>query len=367
MTKRLLLLLIICSSLLTLIGCTNQLVNGTANEVPAPKVDTTEQTDTTIDQANSETPPEKLVEVPSSTSPLPKEEKTAEIAKEVPLAATVKKELNTTEKVVSSTKVTTAKAVEKPVPAKTTTLAPEKVQEEVINEPKVGVSDTYVKVETEGFKPPTSDKDKKKQEEQQQLAKTKPIPVTPSRSYGTRTTPSKPRGRRMSKGTSTNTAFNFLSKEDLARNGTKEIRWLTFDEAQRNHAVAPKKWLIFAHTEWCANCPKMEQYLENSVLVDYINANYYPVMIDGEDRKNMGKFGFDESVGKNGTHEFVLYLTRGKPGYPTLAVWDESQSNPQARKGILNTYESYLYLKYFGDDFYKQYTWKEYLFLLGSK
>lgn len=374
MIKRLLLLLIISSGLLTLIGCNNQLVNGTG-EVAVSTVDEQKQTNSIADakadgvsinndnsstevllSTKDETPAEEVVTTPKKTT-----------EKVVEKTSAVKEEV----KEPSPTKVEVVQqTVRKETAPSVSTSSLEKETPEVKQE--VGISKPYIKMPNNGgFKPPISEEAQQKKEEQKRIAQSKNKSYESGREYGIASKKPSTK-RRMSKGTSSNSAFkiNILSKEELDRSGTKAVNWLSLDEAQRRHNASPKKWLVFVHTEWCANCPKMEKSLMNASVAEYINKNFYPVMIDAEDktpfRSATEVYGFNETAGRNGTHEFILYLLRGSLGYPALAIWDESQTIPQAKKGYLNPHDTYKFIKYFGDNYDKQFNWQEFMIRIND-
>ncbi len=151
-------------------------------------------------------------------------------------------------------------------------------------------------------------------------------------------------------------------EECVPETQAKKIKWLTIDEALRLSQTRPKKLFIDVYTDWCIVCTKMEHStLTDEGIVDYINDKFYPVKLDAEMKKSItyeGKvFNFDPSVGENGVHEIVLYLTRGRPSFPTVVFIDEYKDNPQPIRGFINKEKMEKLSRYFGDNYYKQYEW----------
>ncbi len=153
------------------------------------------------------------------------------------------------------------------------------------------------------------------------------------------------------------------SEESIAETSSKKINWLTIDEALRLSQTNPKKLFIDVYTDWCVICTKMEHStLKDESIVDYINDKFYPVKLDAEMKRTItyeGKiFNFDPDEGENGLHELVLYLTRGRPSFPTVVFIDEHKTNPQPIRGFINKEKMEKLSRYFGDNYYKQYEWK---------
>lgn len=101
-----------------------------------------------------------------------------------------------------------------------------------------------------------------------------------------------------------------------------KIHWLSFEEAHELNKTNPKKWIVDVSTSWCGWCKKMDATtFSDPLIIEYINANYYPVSLDGEEKKDIimddVTFKFVEN-GKRGYHELPAKLMGGKMSYPTI-------------------------------------------------
>ncbi len=147
-----------------------------------------------------------------------------------------------------------------------------------------------------------------------------------------------------------------------ASTNTETIKWLTMDEALRLYKIAPKKIFVDLYTDWCTLCKKMDaSTFQHPEIVNYINQHFYPVKMDAEMRNtivfNNKAYEFLPNEGSNGLHSLVLYLTRGRPSFPSIVFLDEKMDNPQAVRGFLNPVRMEKISVYFAENFYKQYEW----------
>ena len=102
----------------------------------------------------------------------------------------------------------------------------------------------------------------------------------------------------------------------------------------------------------------------NKIITSYINENFYPVKLDGEQREDLiyKDYTFKyQSSGRNGYHEFAAALLNGKLSYPTTVFMNEEL-------GILDRVPGYLspdimeqVITYFADKKYKTETWQDYV------
>ena len=105
------------------------------------------------------------------------------------------------------------------------------------------------------------------------------------------------------------------------------INWLSFEEAHELNKKNPKNWFIDVSTVWCGWCKRMDATtFSDSTIISYVNANFYPVALDGEEKEDItfdgNTFKFVES-GRRGYHELPAALMNGKMSYPTLIFLNE--------------------------------------------
>jgi len=101
---------------------------------------------------------------------------------------------------------------------------------------------------------------------------------------------------------------------------------MTFEEAVEANKIQPKPMLVDIYTDWCGWCKRMEKDTYSNVkLAEYINQNFYPVKLDGEDKNTITFNGKDYEFikqGKRGYNELPAALMNGKLSYPTTVFLD---------------------------------------------
>lgn len=115
-------------------------------------------------------------------------------------------------------------------------------------------------------------------------------------------------------------------------NPKEKVKWVTLEEAQALNAKEPRKIFIDVYAEWCTFCKKMDkEALQDPKVVDYINKNYYPVKLDGEDKKKV------MFKGKKTTYEEIAFDLFKVKAYPTLVFMDSTFSNHVLSEGYHST------------------------------
>lgn len=158
----------------------------------------------------------------------------------------------------------------------------------------------------------------------------------------------------------------------------KAIQWLTFEEALKQNAVAPKLILIDLYTEWCGWCKVMDRTtLVDPVIVDYMVKNFYAVRFDAEGSEPVKFFGrvnrYDslrkenvvvmdtivfkqmesQQPGRKGTHQLAIALTDGKLSYPTYVILDPNLQRLDMIAGANDAAAFETMLNFFGQGAYK--------------
>lgn len=115
------------------------------------------------------------------------------------------------------------------------------------------------------------------------------------------------------------------------------IQWYTFDEAMAAHEQQPKKVLIDMYTDWCGWCKVMDQKtFTDATVIEYINANFYPVKFNAEKEKSVDFKGRSYGLLKNGRkslHELAYTLLDQSPSYPAFVILDENLDRQNIIKG----------------------------------
>jgi len=154
----------------------------------------------------------------------------------------------------------------------------------------------------------------------------------------------------------------FFSKISFAQNEDEKIKWYSFEEAIELNKENPKKLFIDVYTGWCSWCKKMDATtFSNSVIVKYMNENYYPIKFDAESTETI-TFNDEEFINKNtsgrrSTHELAKTLLRGKLSYPSYVFMNEKNEMITIVPGYLSAARLEPILHYFGEDAYISKEW----------
>ena len=101
-----------------------------------------------------------------------------------------------------------------------------------------------------------------------------------------------------------------------------KINWYSFEEVVKLTEENPKMILIDVYTDWCGWCKKMDKdTFTEKVVVDYVNANFYAVKLNAEDKKK--KFTFR---GKEYSEE-TMARTMRVSSYPNFVIMDAAMEN----------------------------------------
>lgn len=106
------------------------------------------------------------------------------------------------------------------------------------------------------------------------------------------------------------------------------IEWMTIEDAVAANAKMPKKFFIDVYTDWCGWCKVMDkQTFTNPDVIAYMNAHFYPVKFNAEQKENVtvnGQvFEFMPNAGRRGVHTLAYSLLQGRMSYPSVVYMNE--------------------------------------------
>jgi thioredoxin-related protein len=144
----------------------------------------------------------------------------------------------------------------------------------------------------------------------------------------------------------------------------EKINWMSFEEAVAATQKNPKKIFIDVYTDWCGWCKKMDaSTFVDPALVKYMNENYYAVKLDAETQDTINFAGtayVNPNPGvRRSTHQLAYSILNGQMSYPTVVIWYEG-NNIHPLPGYRQANELLLYLKYYGENAYKNMSFEEF-------
>jgi thioredoxin-related protein len=149
-------------------------------------------------------------------------------------------------------------------------------------------------------------------------------------------------------------------------NAQEKIQWMSMEEAYALTLTesTPKKIFIDVYTDWCGWCKRMDKAtFQNPEVVAYMNAHYYNVKFDAEQKERIEMLGNTfEFVpqGSRGYHELAAALLNGKMSYPTVVFMNAKFEMLSPVPGYQEPTAFMNVAKYFGDNIYLETSWQDY-------
>ncbi|MEI6124752.1 MAG: DUF255 domain-containing protein [Bacteroidota bacterium] len=149
------------------------------------------------------------------------------------------------------------------------------------------------------------------------------------------------------------------------------VQWLhRFDEATAKNKIEKRKTLVFVKADWCNGGKTMlKSTFNNSVVTDFINSRFYPVLMEGQSLDTVTYDGktYTNSADNRYFHPFLHALLGERIVLPSILFFDEdgkfiSQSSQYLTPENLN-----VILRYFADNAYKTQSWTDYLKTVQEK
>jgi thioredoxin-related protein len=141
---------------------------------------------------------------------------------------------------------------------------------------------------------------------------------------------------------------------------SKEIEWLTWEEAQKRMAIKPKKVYVDVYTDWCGWCKVMDKKtFGNPNVIQYMNENFYAIKFNSEKDDNIVFNGKVYAL-ENGTNTLAKQLMKDKMMYPTSIIFEENFANPQPVPGYLKIEDIQPILTYLAENQFKTISYEDY-------
>lgn len=151
-----------------------------------------------------------------------------------------------------------------------------------------------------------------------------------------------------------------------------KINWVSFEEAIELNKEEPRHIFIDVYTDWCGWCKKMDATtFVDPVIVDIMNEHFYAVKFDAE-RTDTVHFMDNDFInpnpeGRRSTHQLAQVLLNGKLSYPSFTFLNSDLQGIYILNGYRKAPELEQILTFFGEGFYREKTWDQFLATFVSK
>lgn len=129
------------------------------------------------------------------------------------------------------------------------------------------------------------------------------------------------------------------------------IQWMSVQDAMKAYDAKPKPIFVDVYTDWCGWCKEMDRTsFRHPKLVEFINANFYPVKFNAESPDtvlfNGRQFSFNMDTR---AHRLAEYLLDGQLEFPAMVFLPAPGEKPAALFGYMKARELEAPLRYFAD------------------
>lgn len=125
-----------------------------------------------------------------------------------------------------------------------------------------------------------------------------------------------------------------------------QIETKTFAQIDSLLITNPKPVVVFIHTDWCKMCKIMENNtLNNSDIVKKLNANFYFVSLNAEEKHSITFNNLVFKYTPNGVHTGINQLAEqlgtinGELAYPTICILNKKHEIVFQYNKLLNSEE----------------------------
>lgn len=147
------------------------------------------------------------------------------------------------------------------------------------------------------------------------------------------------------------------SSSTASSSNSKEIKWISLEEAEKLNSKSKTKKKIFVdvYTEWCGWCKRLDATTyKDPAVVKYINDNFYAVKLDAETLDTITfkgtKHAYNPARKTNTVAAYFMPPSGG--GYPTLTYLDGDFKVVRIAPGYVGSEEMLKQLKYVNENYY---------------
>ena len=157
-------------------------------------------------------------------------------------------------------------------------------------------------------------------------------------------------------------AFRFTDQPSAPK---ATLKWYTWEEAVELNKTKPKKMFVDVYTDWCGWCKRMDKstFADSSVTA-YLNANFYPVKLNAEQKAdvqfNGQNFKYMDSGNGRGVHALAYSLLEGNLGYPSYVYLNEKYERIMISPGYKEPKDILKEFKFAFEEHYNKTTWEKY-------
>ena len=159
-------------------------------------------------------------------------------------------------------------------------------------------------------------------------------------------------------------ATAFTNPRPAPVEAAKKVKWYTWEEAVELQKKEPRKLMVDIYTDWCHWCKVMDKKtFEKQEIADYLNANFYPIKLDAEQKEdivwNNNKFEYRQA-GRRGVHTLAYSLLDGKMSYPSIVFLNEKMERIMISAGFKKAPDFKKELTYVEEEHYNKMPLQQY-------
>jgi thioredoxin-related protein len=159
-------------------------------------------------------------------------------------------------------------------------------------------------------------------------------------------------------------SYAFVLHHPAPPAATADLKWYTWEEAVALNKQNPKKIFVDVYTDWCGWCKRMDKTtFADPQVVEYLNANFYPVKLNAEQKADINfngeLFKYVDNNGR-GVHSLAYALLDGQLGYPTYVYLNEKFERIMISPGYKEPAAIMKEFQFAKEEKYQSVSWEDY-------